>query len=100
MRDVECLARTQKRLILLAFVSYEAACLWWRGGSNGVVEIAIPVRFRPPPPSPDPLWVNDLEKGLESTQVNPQADSPLLPLSCLCGVMRRRVANATSANAG
>ena len=38
VRDVECLTQTRKRLILLAFVSYEAVRLWWRGGSNGVVD--------------------------------------------------------------
>ena len=37
MRDVECLTLTQKRLILLAFVSYEAVRLWWWGGNCGVV---------------------------------------------------------------
>jgi hypothetical protein len=37
VRNVECLTKTRKRLILLAFVSYEAVRLWWWGGSNGVV---------------------------------------------------------------
>ena len=29
----------QNRLMLLAFVSYEAVRLWWWGGSRGVLEI-------------------------------------------------------------
>ena len=37
MRNVECLTKTRKRLILLAFFSYEAVRLWWWGGNCGVV---------------------------------------------------------------
>ena len=37
VRDAECLTDVRKRLILLAFVSYEAVRLWWWGGSRGVV---------------------------------------------------------------
>ena len=37
MRNVECLTDVRKHLILLAFVSYEAVRLWWRGGNCGVV---------------------------------------------------------------
>ena len=37
VRDAECLTDVRKRLILLAFVSYEAVRLWWWGGNCGVV---------------------------------------------------------------
>src|SRR5262245_28405879 len=39
----------QKRLFLLMFFSYEAACFWVEGGNRRVVEIAIPVRLRTSP---------------------------------------------------
>lgn len=50
VRDAECLTDVRKRLILLAFVSYEAVRLWWRGGSNGVVRQAVSVQIPPLPP--------------------------------------------------
>jgi hypothetical protein len=37
VRDAECLTDVRKRLILLAFVSYETVRLWWWGGNCGVV---------------------------------------------------------------
>jgi hypothetical protein len=38
VRNVGCLTKTQKCLILLAFVSYEAVRLWWWGSNCGVVD--------------------------------------------------------------
>jgi len=35
--NAECLTGVRKRLILLAFVSYEAVRLWWWGDNCGVV---------------------------------------------------------------
>jgi hypothetical protein len=45
-RNAECLTRTQKCLILLAFDGYEAVRLWWQGGSGRVVSFEKSRCFR------------------------------------------------------
>ncbi len=81
VRDAECLTDVRKRLILLAFVSYEAVRLWWRGGSNGVVRQAVSVQI-PPLPPPWPLYRKHpiLRMGLSAEMLrqatNTKATSP------------------------
>ena len=67
VRDVECLTQTRKRLILLAFVSYEAVRLWWRGGSNGVVDFEKTPCICSIPTSASSLFVGLLEENSGKT---------------------------------
>jgi hypothetical protein len=59
------LTKTPKRLILLAFVSYEAVRLWWWGGSSGVVDFGKSPKICPIPTSASSPFVGICEEKAE-----------------------------------
>lgn len=72
VRDAECLTDVRERLILLAFVSYEAVRLWWWGGNCGVLSFDKTPEFCSIPTlasNPNRECGKDLEKsGLANLQ--------------------------------